>query len=52
MGSAAHCPDTTGEAPAGMGAHRPGLVGTLQARHNPAQALLQHSPSTQKPEAH
>jgi hypothetical protein len=38
--------------PAGKGEHIPGVVEMLHARHMPSQALLQQTPSTQKPEAH
>ena len=35
-----------------MTLQRPGLPGTLQARHRSSHAVLQQRPSTQKPESH
>ena len=38
--------------PAPTGEHVPRLAGLAQNWHLPAQALLQQTPSTQKPEPH
>jgi hypothetical protein len=45
-----HCPGTAGGWPGGTGAHRPGESGRLQRWQVPSQALLQQTPSTQKPD--
>jgi len=48
-GSALHWPGSRGFTPAGVIVHVPSEVGSAQVMHMPPHALLQQTPSTQKP---